>query len=156
MILRNTIVINSSFSASDVTDEHNIYLGLFTKLLFSRLIAIYSSWKVYSMFPLTYISCDYCCVSFVSQFINLRHSRDITSHTSRMGTLYIRMTCIVLQELLQLLLLIHVCRGWAIFDSSSAHSFAHGELKEQHEVAPVALMHVFPRVRWAVFIWFSA
>ena len=31
----------SSFSVSGVTDEHNIHLGLFTKLLFARLIAIY-------------------------------------------------------------------------------------------------------------------
>ena len=35
------------------------------------------------------ISCDYCCASFVSLFINLCHSRDITSHTYRRGTLYI-------------------------------------------------------------------
>ena len=28
--------------------------------------------------------------------------------------------------------LLHVCRGWAIFDCSSAHISAHGELKEQH------------------------
>ena len=47
MILPNTIINNSleksAFSVSDVTDEHNIYLGLFTKLLFARLIAVYSS-----------------------------------------------------------------------------------------------------------------
>ena len=41
------------------------------------------------MFPPTYISCDYCCVTFVSLFINLGHPRDLTSHTSRRGTLYI-------------------------------------------------------------------
>ena len=39
-------------------------------------------------FNLNIISCDYCCVSFVSLFINLRQSRDFTSHTSRRGTLY--------------------------------------------------------------------
>ena len=41
------------------------------------------------MFPSTYVSCDYCCITFVSPFINLRHRRDFTSHTSRRGTLYI-------------------------------------------------------------------
>ena len=89
-IFINNSLKRSSFSVSDVTDEHNIYLGLFTKLrlLFARLIAIYFSGKIYSMFPPTYISCDYCCVTFVSLFINLRHSRDFTSHTSRRGTLY--------------------------------------------------------------------
>ena len=40
------------------------------------------------MFPPTYISCEYCCVTFVSLFINLHHPRDFTSHTSRRGTLY--------------------------------------------------------------------
>ena len=35
------------------------------------------------------ISCDYCCVSFVPLFINWRHPRDFTSHTSRTGTLCI-------------------------------------------------------------------
>ena len=30
----------------------------------------------------------YSCVSFVSLFINLRHPRDFTSHTSRKGTMY--------------------------------------------------------------------
>ena len=69
---------------SDVTDEHTIDLRLFTKLLIARLIAIYSSWKVYSMFPPTRINCYYCCVTFVSLFINLSHPRDFTSHTSRM------------------------------------------------------------------------
>ena len=45
----NTITVNSnsvkrsSFSVSDATDEHNNDLGLFTKLLFARLIAIYST-----------------------------------------------------------------------------------------------------------------
>ena len=43
----------------------------------------------WTMFPPTYISCDYCCVSFVILFINLRHPRDFKSHTSRRGTLYI-------------------------------------------------------------------
>ena len=37
--------------------------------------------------------------------------------------------------------------GCAIFDSSSAHNSARGEPNEQHEVAPVDLMHVFPRMR---------
>ena len=33
----------------------------------------------------------------------------------------------------------------------------HGELKEQYEVAPIALiMHVFPRMRRGIFISFSA
>ena len=64
-------------------------LGLFTKLLFARLIAIYSSWKICSMFLPTYISCDYCCVTLVSLFINLRYPRDFTSHTFRWGTLNI-------------------------------------------------------------------
>ena len=45
------------------------------------------------MFPPTYISCDYGCVTFVSLFINLRHPRDFTSHTSRRGTLYIYTWC---------------------------------------------------------------
>ena len=40
------------------------------------------------MYPPTYISCDYCCVTFASLF-NFRHPRDFTSHTSRRGTLYI-------------------------------------------------------------------
>ena len=39
------------------------------------------------MFPPTYVSCDYCCGTFVSLFINLRHPRDFTSHTSRRRTL---------------------------------------------------------------------
>ena len=59
-------------------DEHNICPGLFTKLLFTRLIAIYSSWKICSMFPPTYISCNYCCVTFVSPsstFVTPRISR---------------------------------------------------------------------------------
>ena len=69
--LRSTTINNissSSFSVSDVTDEHNTCPGLFTKLLFARLIAIYSSWKIYSMFPPIYtsISCNYCCVASVS------------------------------------------------------------------------------------------
>ena len=94
----------SSFSVLDATDKHNIYLGLFTKLFFARLVAIYSPWKiprysVYSMFPPTYISCDYCCVTFVSIFINLRHPRDFTSHTSRWGTLYICRTWYILKAL---------------------------------------------------------
>ena len=38
--------------------------------------------------PPTQTSCDYCRVTFVSLFIYLRHPRDITSHTSRRGTLY--------------------------------------------------------------------
>ena len=42
--------------------------------------------------------------------------------------------------------------GCAIFDSSSAHISAHGELKEQHEVAPVALMHVHPRMGLGIYI----
>ena len=92
IILRNTVINNSlkrsSFSVSDVTDEHNIYLRLFTNLLFARLVAIYSSWKMYSMFPPTYISCDHCCATLVSLFINLRNPRDFTSHTSRRRTLY--------------------------------------------------------------------
>ena len=48
---------------------------------------MYSSWKIYSMFSPTYISCDYCCVTFVSLFINLRHPRDLMSHTTWRGTL---------------------------------------------------------------------
>ena len=44
---------------------------------------------IYSMFPPTYVSCDYCCVTFVSLFMNLRHPRDFTSHTSWRGTLYV-------------------------------------------------------------------
>ena len=43
------------------------------------------------MFPPTYISCDYYCVTFVSLSINLPHPRDFTSHTSRRGTLYVYM-----------------------------------------------------------------
>ena len=93
MIILRYIIINSSLrglrSVSDATDEHNIYLGLFTKLLFARLIAIYSSLKIHYMLPPTYtISCNYCSVTFVPLFINLRHPRDFTSHTSRRGTLY--------------------------------------------------------------------
>ena len=42
------------------------------------------------MLPPTYnISCNYSCVTFVSLFINLRHPREFTSHTSRRGTLCI-------------------------------------------------------------------
>ena len=37
------LLIISSFSVSDVTDEYNIYLGLFSTLLLARLIATYSS-----------------------------------------------------------------------------------------------------------------
>ena len=41
---------------------------------------------MYSMFPRTYIvSCDSCCVTFVSFFINLCHPRDLTSNTCRRG-----------------------------------------------------------------------
>ena len=40
------------------------------------------------MFPPTYTTCNCCCVTFVSLFINLRHLRDFMSHTSRRGTLY--------------------------------------------------------------------
>ena len=65
---------------------------------FARLIVIYSSSKIYSMFPPTYIGCDYCCVTFVSLFINLRHPRDFTSHTSRKGTLYFEILCYELQD----------------------------------------------------------
>ena len=83
------MIKRSLFSVSDIADEHNSYLRLFTKIIFVRSIAIYSSWEIYSMFPPTYISCDYCCVTFVSLFISLRHSRDFTSHKSRRGTLYI-------------------------------------------------------------------
>ena len=48
IILRTNTAINcslntSSFSVSDIADEHDIHLGLFTKLMFARLIAIYSS-----------------------------------------------------------------------------------------------------------------
>ena len=47
--------------------------------------AVYST-----IFPPTQtLSCDYCCVTFVSIFINLGHPRDFTSHKSRRGTLYI-------------------------------------------------------------------
>ena len=70
------LLITSSFSVSDVTEEHNLNVGLFTKLLFARLLAIYSPWKIYSMFPPTCISCGYCCITFVPLFINLRHPRD--------------------------------------------------------------------------------
>ena len=59
-----------------------------TKLLLARLIAIFFLMKIYLMFPSTYITCDYCCVTFMSLF-NLRHLRDLTSYTSRRGTLYI-------------------------------------------------------------------
>ena len=92
IIFRNTTINNSLRGLRflfRMLRTSNIYLGLFTRLLFTRLIAIYSPWKIYSMFPPTYISCDYCCVAFVSFFINLRHPRDLTSHTSRRGTLYI-------------------------------------------------------------------
>ena len=85
----NSSLGRSSFSVSDVTDEHNIYLGLSTKLLLARLSAIYSSYNIYSMFPRTYISRNYCCVTFfVSLFINLRHPRDFTSHIFRRRPLY--------------------------------------------------------------------
>ena len=95
IILRDTIINNSlrglRFLFRMLRTRTIFILGCSTKLrvLFARLIAIYSSWKVYSMFPPTYISCDYCCVTFVSLFINLRHPRDFTSHTYRRGTLYI-------------------------------------------------------------------
>ena len=45
------------------------------------------------------ISCDYCCVTFVSLFMNLRHPLDIASHISRRGTLYTNIhtyTCVFL------------------------------------------------------------
>ena len=34
------------------------------------------------------MSCDHCCVTFVSLFINLRHSRGFMPHTPRRRTLY--------------------------------------------------------------------
>ena len=44
---------------------------------------------IYSMFPPTYnISCNYCCVTFVPLFINLRHPLDFTSHTCRREILF--------------------------------------------------------------------
>ena len=40
------------------------------------------------MFPPTYLTCNCCCVTFVSLFINLRHPQYFMSHTSRRGTFY--------------------------------------------------------------------
>ena len=40
------------------------------------------------MFPPTYTTCNCCCVTFVSLFINLRHPQYFMSHTSRRGTFY--------------------------------------------------------------------
>ena len=43
----------------------------------------------WTMFPPTPIICNYCCVTFVSLFMNLRHPRSLTSHTtSRRGASY--------------------------------------------------------------------
>ena len=42
----------------------------------------------YEQFSPTEISCDFCCVTFVSLFINLRHPRDFTLHTPQRGTLH--------------------------------------------------------------------
>ena len=77
----------SSFPVSDVTDEHNICLGLFTKLL-SRVSSLFVPHERYIPCFLQPTSRDYCCVTFVSIFINLRHPWDFTSHPSRRGTLY--------------------------------------------------------------------
>ena len=84
-----TSLRESSFSVSDVTDEHNIYLGLFTKLLFARLIAIYSFLMVHSMFLPTYnISCNYCCVTFSPTCVTPRFH---VAHVPKANLVYIYM-----------------------------------------------------------------
>ena len=89
-IIKNNSLKRSSFSQSDVTDGHNIYLGVVHQTIDRTFNCynMYSSWKINPVFyPTYYVSCDYCCVTLVSLFITLRHPRDFTSHTSRRGTL---------------------------------------------------------------------
>ena len=84
----------SSFPVSDVTDEHNICLGLFTKLL-SRVSSLFVPHERYIPCFLQPTSRDYCCVTFVSIFINLRHPWDFTSHPSRRGTFTYTYKCVL-------------------------------------------------------------
>ena len=96
IILRNTN--NNIFvSVSDVTDKHNIYLGLFTKLLFARLIAIYSSLTICSMFPSTYICKPWLLLCYVRVLFHQLASPPgfLVTHIPKGSLVYVYMLCFI-------------------------------------------------------------